>query len=163
MIFFAKTLLLLIVLLPLPVNIVLADNEVVISDAWIREAPPNAPSLAGYMVMKNHSQKQQTFVAVSAPDFGMAMIHRTEHKDGMAHMVHLDKVNIPPKAKLIFKPNGHHLMLMKPKKSFKKGDKVHIKLSFSDGSKQTVVFEVRARMVSGDKKKRNNMMEHGKH
>lgn len=162
MLFFAKMFLLLFVLLPLPVNIALADNKVVIGDAWIREAPPNAPSLAGYMVLENHSDKQQTFVNVSASDFGIATIHRTENKGNMAHMVHLDKVDIASKAKIVFAPNGYHLMLMKPKKSFKKGDKVPIELGFADGSKQTVVFEVQSHMASGDIKKGHNMMNHSK-
>ena len=158
-----KLFLLLVGLASVSVNTVQADNNLVVSDPWIREAPPNAPSLAGYMILENHADKKRTLISASASSFGVTMIHRNVYKDGMAHMVHMDKVDIAPKGKLVFEPNGYHLMLMKPNKSFKSGETVPIELGFSDGSLQKVLFVVRPHMKGGDMKKESGMKNHGKH
>ena len=52
------------------------------------------------------------------------MIHRTIVKDGVARMVHASRIELPPKASLIFAPGGYHLMLMNPKPALRAGDTV---------------------------------------
>ncbi len=124
-----------------------ADSAIVIRDAWIREAPPHATVLAGYMILENQSDKSQSLISVSATAFGRVMIHRTEQKDGMAHMVHQKQVTIPAKGKIIFAPGGYHMMLMEPKRSLQAGDQATVDLNFADQSKLSVIFEVRKNML----------------
>jgi len=123
-----------------------ADNVTMVRDAWIREAPPNAVALAGYMVMENPSDKEQSLVNAASAAFDMVMIHRTVHEGGMAHMKHQKAVTIPAKGHIAFAPDGYHLMLMKPKQSLRAGDRVPVDLIFSDGSQIAVGFEVRKGM-----------------
>lgn len=120
-----------------------ADGKIYVSDAWIREAPPNAVSLAGYMAMDNQSGEELSLVSAAADVFAHVMIHQTMHEGGMARMHHQDQVTIPPHETIRFKPNGYHLMLMHPQQAIKSGDRVTIHLGFSDGSEQPVIFEVR--------------------
>lgn len=120
-----------------------ADNAITVRNAWIREAPPNAFSLAGYMVMENPSDKEQLLISATADIFESVMMHRTVHESGMARMKHQKVVPIPAKGETIFEPNSYHLMLMKPKKSLRAGDQVSINLIFADGSQLAVSFEVR--------------------
>ena len=84
----------------------MADN------AWIREAPPGATALAGYMTLMNQGDKPVTLVEASSPAFGKVMLHRTVMAEGMAKMVHQQEITIPAKANVIFEPNDYHLMLM---------------------------------------------------
>jgi copper(I)-binding protein len=127
-----------------------ADSTIVIRDAWIREAPPNSAVLAGYMILENQTDKSQSLTSASSTAFGRAMIHRTEQKDGMAHMMHQKQVTIPAKGKVVFAPGGYHLMLMEPKRSLRAGDQADVDLFFEDESKISVIFEVRKDMPMKD-------------
>lgn len=119
------------------------DTVITVHDAWIREAPPNAVSLAGYMVIENPSDKKQLLVKATSDVFGMIMIHRTVHEGGMARMKHQNTVPILAKGSTVFEPNGYHLMLMRPNQSIRAGDKITINLIFDDSSQLGVGFEVR--------------------
>ena len=118
-----------------------ADKGVVIESPWIREAPPTAKALAGYMKIRNHSS-QKTLVSAESDDFQSVMLHQTVTKDGMAMMIHRQRIELPKGIELIFEPGGYHLMLLRPKRPLRLGDQVAIDLLFSDGTRQTVEFTV---------------------
>jgi len=48
------------------------------------------------------------------------------------------------------KPGGYHLMLIKPKHPFKKGDSMTVTLHMADGKSQAVKMKVKERQVSDD-------------
>jgi len=120
-----------------------AGSDVMVSDAWVREGPPSASMLGGFMVIHNHSNKARILVKASSDSFGMAELHRTMKADGMMKMIKQDKIEIPAKGSLAFKPGDYHIMLMKPKQSLKAGDHVMITLGFADGTSVKVKFPVR--------------------
>jgi len=127
-----------------------ADSTVVVRDAWIREAPPNAAVLAGYMIMENLSDESLSLVSASAAAFHEIMIHRTEQNDGMAQMTHQEQVIIPANGKVLFVPGGYHLMLMNPKQSHNVGDQVTVSFIFEDKSELSAIFKVRKNMPPKD-------------
>jgi periplasmic copper chaperone A len=114
-----------------------------IRDAWIREAPPGASTLAGYMELRNGTSRPQALVAASSAGFGKVMLHRTVVRNGVAHMEHLPQVELAPDASVLFAPGGNHLMLMRPKQPLHAGDTVVIRLEFRGGLVLPVAFEVR--------------------
>ncbi len=120
-----------------------AGDAVSVRDAWIREAPPGMTMMAGYMELRNNTSRPQVLVAASSSGFGSVMIHRTIVKDGMAGMAHASRLELAANASLIFAPGGYHLMLMKPKRSLRAGDRVDINLEFRGGLVLPVAFEVR--------------------
>ncbi len=120
-----------------------AGPAIAVHDAWIREAPPNANTLAGYMIMENQSNKNRALTSVSATAFGSVMIHRSEQKNGMAHMTHQQQVVIPANGKIMFAPGGYHLMLMTPGRSLRDGDQVTVNFMFADEPELSVNFRVR--------------------
>ncbi len=119
------------------------ETGVSVRDAWIRETPPGMSVMAGYMALRNNTSRPQVLVAASSSGFESAMIHRTTVKDGIAGMVHLSQIGLPPNAKLIFAPGGYHLMLTNPKRTLRAGDSVVINLEFRGGLVLPVAFEVR--------------------
>ncbi len=131
------------------VTVAFADGNLVVTGAWIRTAPPNAPVLAGYMTMENRSSSGQSLVSVTSSAFGDVMMHRTDHADGVAHMTHLEQVNIAAHGKRVFQPDGYHLMLMQPKRPLRAGDRIPMDLRFADGSRLTVSFTVREQGMVG--------------
>ncbi len=137
-------------------------QDVMVDNAWIRDAPPGAAALAGYMTLMNKSDKPKTLVSASSPAFSKVMLHRTVMDEGMAKMLHQQQIEIPAHGSINFEPNGYHLMLMKPKHQFKAGDKVEITLEFKDGSTLMVTYEVRAGMEGMNHSGMNHSaMDHG--
>ena len=82
----------------------------VIEKPWVRAAPPGAPSLAGYLVLRNPCMSAVEVADVESRDFGMPMIHRTEVVDGVSRMRPAGKLVVPPGGELRFEPGGLHLM-----------------------------------------------------
>ncbi len=142
--------------LPLTVSLLMAwlsgcsPQELAVSDAWIPEAPPNASALAGYMTIENSTSTTRTLVGASGTLFERIEIHQTvyEKDSGLARMVRREQVSIEAGASLQFKPGGHHLMLINPRKALSARQSVPISLIFADGSKPTVNFEVRRDRLS---------------
>lgn len=120
-----------------------ADSNLMVHDAWIREAPPNMKMLAGYLTIMNHSAAAKSLVAVASDQFEKVKIHKTVHEAGVAKMIAQDSVEIGMHATVKFEPGGLHLMLINPKSQLKAGDKVGITLKFADGSEQQISANVK--------------------
>jgi len=125
-----------------------AQIQVQIDDPWIKEAPPVARSLAGYMTLRNEGTETLSLVDVYAEGFGMAMFHESKMENGMAVMNHLDSLALAPGEAVSFEPGGLHIMLMKPEKALKAGDKVLVTLCFGDQGYKGVEFEVKKIFLS---------------
>lgn len=129
-----------------------AGMGVMVKNPWIREAPPSAMALGGFMVLQNMTGKEIDLVGASSPDFKSAMLHRTIMKNGMSMMVHQRMIKVPAHGEVTFHPGGYHIMLMHPKHAMKVGDKIEITLKFADGRTLPVTFVVRAGMDGGGMK-----------
>jgi len=124
-----------------------ANEMLVIADAWIPEAPPVARVMAGYMTLKNNSNKMITVTSVTSPDFKRVEIHRTETKQGMARMIKQKHIEVPAKGETVFKSGGLHLMLINPKRRLKRGERVTLILT---AGKQTVTVHAAVKEASLD-------------
>lgn len=114
-----------------------------VQSAWIREAPPTAKALGGFMVLHNMSRRERVLQGAESPVFSRVMIHQTVEQAGLAQMRHLATVTLAPGQSLAFEPGGYHLMLMQPVRPLVAGDEVPVVLHFADGMRQTVTFTVR--------------------
>lgn len=120
-----------------------ADSQLTVDDAWIREAPPGATALAGYLSLHNQGDTKRMVVGASSPAFANAMLHRTVMEDGMAKMFHQHLIEVPAGESVTFEPNDYHIMLMKPVHPLKAGDLVDVTLEFKNGEKLRVEHVVR--------------------
>jgi periplasmic copper chaperone A len=118
------------------------ESKMNISHAWVKEAPPSAAVLAGYLDLQNQSPQAQTLIGARSSDFKSVMLHQTVSKGGMAHMNHLTQIEIKAGSTLQFTPGGYHLMLMNPKKTLQQGDQVEVLLEFQRGLVLPVKFKV---------------------
>ena len=118
-------------------------HAVEVSDAWIREAPPAARMLGGFMTINNHSDKEMILVGASSKTFKHIMLHRTMEVEGVSKMIHQDQVVIPAHGTLVFKPGDYHIMMPAPEKRLVAGDKVMVTLKFKSGKIQKVEYTVR--------------------
>lgn len=117
--------------------------ELKVDDPWVREAPPTASVLAGYMVLSNNSVDDCVLVGVGAAEFKSAMFHRTEEEGGVSRMTHQEDVTVPARQQVVFEPGGFHIMLMQPAQPLKEGDLVQVTLVLDSGDEQVVEFPVR--------------------
>jgi hypothetical protein len=120
-----------------------ADGALAVRDAWVREAPPGAAVLAAYFTLENTGTIEDKLVAVLCPDFGKIEIHATEIRAGVARMVALDALPIPPHAPVKLAPGGYHIMLHHPRRALAAGMDVKLELRFDSGARLTVVAPVR--------------------
>ena len=123
-------------------TVTLADPEIKISEAWIPEGPPVSTNMAGYFKLENGTDKTITLTGVSSPAFSMAEIHKTDIVDGLAKMVHQEKIDVSPGETLMFEPGSYHLMLMAPVEPLVEGDTVSLQIQSGQGQKVNFIAKV---------------------
>jgi copper(I)-binding protein len=117
-------------------------NGLKIENAWIPQAPPVAPVLAGYARLRNDSGKPLHIDAVEGADFGAVELHQMSMERGMMQMRPLAGLDLAAHSSVELADGGKHLMLMNPKHPFKAGDSAV--LAFRCGKRsQQAPFAVR--------------------
>ena len=114
----------------------------VIQRPWIRSAPPNSKTMAGFLVLKNTCKTNIKIIDVESKDFGMPMIHRSVIENGVSKMRAPGILEIKSGASLKFEAGGLHLMLMQPLRVLKEGDKAGVRLVLADGRKVYSEFPI---------------------
>lgn len=120
-----------------------ASAELMVSNTWIREAPPNAKVLAGYMDLMNHGDKAITITADVSDDFERIEIHDMSMDKGMMKMKKLDTLEIPPHGTVKLQPGGMHMMLINPKKRLRDGDQAMIAIKLDNGERKELLVKVK--------------------
>jgi len=117
------------------------EPPVSVSDARMRWLPGDLP-MAGYFVITSHSKAPLRLVGAASPAFGDMMVHHSIEEAGVAHMVHVDGVDLNPRQTIEFAPGGYHLMLMDRTRDLHPGEEVPVTLRFGDGQTLVVRFRV---------------------
>ncbi|MCD9096932.1 copper chaperone PCu(A)C [Luteimonas fraxinea] len=124
-----------------------ASAGIVVSEAWIRETPPNAAVAGGYLTLR--SSAADRLLSVDTPAAASVEIHEMSHEGGMMRMRELaDGVELPAGAEVTLKPGGNHLMFIDPVEPVRAGQSIEAKLRFANAPEQAVTFEVRP--LAGD-------------
>ena len=111
-----------------------AAAALVITQAWVREAPPASRVLAAYMSIRNPGDAAISIDAIVSPDFESAELHRTVVNEGMARMLHMKQLDVPANGSVRLEPGGLHLMLFNPVRPLAAGDSVTLTLHLSNGT-----------------------------
>ena len=114
-----------------------------VSQAWVREAPPNATAMAGYMQIKNITDENIILHAASSSAFSSIEFHRSVEKDGVYRMIPHLHLHIAANSTFELKPGDYHLMLFNPVNPLKDGDEVTLMLTFSKNQIVEVVVPVK--------------------
>lgn len=132
-----------ILLVLLFTSLSVAADDLLITDAWIRNLPPVVTMRAGYMSITNNGDEVLTIVSVESETFSHIEIHESVEKDGMMSMQAVGVVSIKAGETLHLKPGGLHLMMMHPLQVLSPGDQVTATLIFDDGSRRAVSMKVK--------------------
>lgn len=130
-------------------------DQLNVSDAWVREAPPTSQVLAAYLRIDNPDAVEISIVGASSPQFETVELHRTEIVDGIARMVAQQRLIVPAGDTVVFEPGGLHLMLIKAHQPLQRGDQVEIQFQLSTGENLRIQAEVRPGM--------DDAMDHSHH
>lgn len=117
-----------------------SSNPVSIENAWIREAPPGASAMAGYMHIINSSDDTIILQKADSPDFRVIEFHRSIEKNSVYKMEPHLHIHLAANSTFELKPGDYHLMMLNPKKMLKAGDVVKISSQFS--GETTIMTEV---------------------
>jgi len=119
-----------------------AKDTLQFSDAWVPEAPPVVKVMAGYLKIKNMTEKAIDINKVTSPDFEKVEMHLTVEEKGMSRMLKQDVVSIAAHDELLFQRGGLHLMLINAKHGLKRGEKITLKFSTKENM-FTVMAEIK--------------------
>jgi hypothetical protein len=115
-----------------------------VTDPWVRAAPPNAPALAAFMKLENHTGTELSIVdARTSLAVDHVELHRTTMVDGIMKMTPQTAIPVAAHSATLLKPGSWHIMLISPQKVPLAGESVELTLILSDGSEQKVVAIVR--------------------
>ena len=134
------------------------QTGLVVRDAWVREAPPGGDVLAGYLRLENPASDTVVVGTLQSRDFDHIEIHRTVVEEGVARMLPVERLEIPPGETVALEPGGMHLMLFRPVRSLRQDDRVVFSLELADGRSQT--FEATVRRDTGDDGHRHHHHKH---
>lgn len=112
-------------------------------DPWIREAPPGAQAMAGYVLLRNRTDTALRCDAATSPDFGAIEIHRSVVENGQSRMLRSQVVEVPDGGTAALAPGGYHLMLFRPQRPLPAGEHADIALHCGE-QRLALRFTVRA-------------------
>ena len=121
-----------------------AEEEIRISNAWINEAPPGMKMMGGYLNISNKTTHTLVLNGATSPCFEKIEFHVTEVKDGVSTMRRQDSISIPAGSEFSFAPGHYHLMLINNTRTLGAGDKVPLTLHFAEGKSLQTEAEVRS-------------------
>lgn len=119
-----------------------AADSLTIDDAWARATPPNVPTAAGYLEIRNDGEADR-LVAVRSEAARAVEIHSTVQDGALMRMVHVDALPVPSAAVTRLEPGGHHIMFMDIAKPFVPGETVVVTLVFEKAGEREVELPVR--------------------
>lgn len=123
----------------------LACDGLTVTGAWIREAPPGAPVMAGYGTLLNTGAMPLTIIAVESPGFFHHVgMHETSLDEGQARMVPRESLSLAPGQTLPLAPGALHLMLMHPQAGQEPVTGMPVTFRCAGGNPLTVTFSIRA-------------------
>ena len=137
-----------------------AHGSVAIEHPWSRPTPPGTPMGVGYLVIRNHSDRDVTLISASTPRADHVSMHKTLMKDGVMRMEPLkDGLAISAGEAVELKPLSYHLMLEKLTEPLKEGETIPLVLEFEGA--EAIEVELSVQSLDADMKEQE--MDHSGH
>ena len=112
---------------------------------------------AAYGMIMNKTNNDINLTGVKITDKiikGMAEMHQTTIKEGIASMAQIESLTIPANGSVTLEPGGLHIMLMKLQGPLIKGDPLSLSFNDSNNNEYAVILSIEK--IAMD-------MDHGKH
>ncbi|MDE6885505.1 MAG: copper chaperone PCu(A)C [Helicobacteraceae bacterium] len=113
-------------------NILLAQDDIVITEAYARATPPNVKNSAIFMKITNNSQKAIALIDAKSSVSKIVEIHTNVKENGITKMIKMQKLEIEPNSTSILAPKQNHIMLIDIAKQLVDGDSIDLTLIFDN-------------------------------
>jgi hypothetical protein len=120
-----------------------AADQIAISDAYIRLAPPGAMATSAYMMIRNAGPTEVRVVKAASTVSLTTELHTHLNEGGVMKMRQVKDIPVPAGGEAVLKPGGLHVMLIEMRLPLREGDRVPITLGLDDGSSKQIVVPVR--------------------
>lgn len=122
----------------------LAQDKLLINDAYIPAMPPSMQNTAAYFTLHNQGEKAVILTGARTEIAEQVVLHETVAQDGQLRMSRLDSVEIAPGEMLTLENGGMHFMVMGLNSAPAPGDEVNMILEFEDGLELPLILPVRS-------------------
>ena len=124
-------------------------GDLTVVEPFAFSTPATARAAGGFMTIKNTGTEADALIGIKA-DFPRVELHTTEEQDGVARMMHVDKIDVPAGETVELAPGGLHVMFMGlGGDPFEVDEEVPATLVFEKAGEVEVVFQVRERPKGG--------------
>ncbi|KAF1011301.1 MAG: hypothetical protein GAK32_00953 [Pseudomonas fluorescens] len=106
-------------------------GDLLISNPWSQELPPNAPTVAAYFVIHNQGDNPDRLLSVDTPVAAKAELHEHVMQGDLMNTQPVPSVAVPAKGDLTFAPMAYHVMLLDLKDSSLLRDGQHFPLTLN--------------------------------
>lgn len=121
-------------------------GSIYIDHPMIKEAPPNAPVLGGYIMLQNNGTEDDRLIGIESDAVEKVELHRTVMTNNIASMTPMTEgLPIPAGAIVWLGDAGTHAMFIKPSARYREGDEVPATLIFEKAGRIDVMFKVEKR------------------
>jgi copper(I)-binding protein len=120
-------------------------GKLAVRNAWIQLGTDDDLMQAAYAQLINHTPEPIRITGVSANGYRLAMIHRVVLQDGIPRMSMVSTLTVPVGETIQLDKKNYRFMFLGPRRTFKEGDKIKVKLQFRDREPESIVFVVSAR------------------
>ncbi|PHV11052.1 copper chaperone PCu(A)C [Chitinimonas sp. BJB300] len=118
---------------------------------WARATTTGSQTGAVYLKVNNSGAEADTLLGATAPDITeKAEIHNHINDNGVMRMRQVDKVDIPAKGNVLFKPGSYHIMLFNLQRPLQEGSKLPLTLKFAKAGEVKVEVKVEALTADAD-------------
>ena len=111
-----------------------------VSDPWTRATAAGQSSAAIYATIANRGPADRLVGVTTAT--GMAMLHHSDNRDGIARMRMLSELAIPAGETIILAPGATHIMLSGLTAPLKRDTVIAVTLRFATAGEKTVSVPV---------------------
>jgi len=120
-----------------------AADDIQVKGGYTRAVPPGQNNSAAFLSLTNVGDAEHALVAVESGASKIAELHSHLMEDGMMKMRRVEKIDLPPGARVALEPGGLHIMLIDLTKQLSPGENVEITLVFEDGSRKMLPTPVK--------------------
>lgn len=125
----------------------MAANTLDIRNPYVRAVPPGQANSAAFMILKNKSAAPVKLISAQSAVAEAVELHTHIMDQGVMKMRQVSEILIPGNGMAHLKPGGLHIMLIGLKRNLFEGQKVSVKLHFSNGSMAVVEMPIKKVMV----------------
>lgn len=125
----------------------MAAKTVEVKSPYARAVPPGQANSAIFMMLKNNSAKEVSLIRAQSSVAEAVELHTHMMDQGVMKMRQVSEIRIPGNGMAQLRPGGNHIMLIGLKKNLFEGQKVTVKLHFSNGSMAVVEMPIKKVMA----------------